>query len=336
MEQEPLAKKRKVHASFTKPYDRPPISRSADYDNNQESFKDSLFYVYDAKQKTLVSNQNFKGLTKCLMLQSGYSDAAFALKAPSNGAQINLFSMCLRFVADNLTMVDCLEGFPSIVGEVLFTECVKREKFNAKKEPCKDVETGLVLFAKSYPEYMIEKLNLANKKLVFKSLQNVLSFCHIQSLNLSNCGLMTLEANLADLLKVSQMTLKHLSLSSNGLDENFVKMFTLPQRLGYVDYRKLEYLDLTNNSGLTKPSDLNLKYFGKYESLAQIIVSWNQSSSHKKTVKDNDPFKICSCKPHNSSCEVENAGWVTRLSMEDLVSVAELSNERHLSSVEGL
>jgi hypothetical protein len=331
MNNQPFSKKRKLCHTSSRQFNRTPAAN-----DDQESPNDNLFYVYDARKKTLVSNHKLYTASKCSMTLPTDANATFALRPLGNGQQLNLFSMCLRFVADNLHLVDSLEGFPSLVGEVLFSECVKCDKFNAKKDSFSSVEAGLVLFAKSYPESLIEKLSLANKKLALNSLKTVLSLCNIQSLNLSGCSLMSLETNLADILKASQSTLKDLNLSSNELDENFLKKFTLPQRLGYVNFEKLENLDLQDNPDLESFS--NIKYLSKYGSLNRVVLSRRGAPLKSAKKEDLNGFRICSCPSEKTSRmhQLANSGWISRVNIEDLVSVEESSKHSQMSSVEGL
>jgi hypothetical protein len=333
MNPEPFTKKRKLyHDSYNskKSYSN---STKSFIDNEIDSMNQNLYYIYDAKQKNLVSNfKTSRNVNSFVMKPLADGDSTtFALR-PVDG-KINLFAMCLRFTAENLHMVDSLDGFPSLVGEILYDECVKCNKFNAKKDSLQAVESNLLLFAKTYPDYLIESLDLARQKLIFNSVKNFLFYCNVYSLNLSKCNLMSLQENLADILKASQSTLNYLNLSGNDLDENFLKKFTLPQRLGYVDFAKLELVDLTDNPEL-RPNDGIMKYLSKYQSLNEVRLSSKPTAKLAGSVLYE--FKLCVCpSSENNSARSKNSGWIVKINLEDLVSVEENSKNNQMSSVEG-
>ena len=332
MNSNPLSKKRKLESDVfnSKSY------RSSFHESQElrESTEMGLFYVYDIKKRNLTSRFNTGNASQYVMkLRTIHPDTEYSLKPINN--KIKLFDMCLRFVALNLELVDSLVGFPSLIGETLYNECVKCNKFNGKNEAQKSIEYNLLLFVRAYPEFA-QSLNLVNRRLALNNLKPVISHCCIHSLDLSNCDLANFDSNLADILKSSSNTLVNLNLSSNNLDETFLKKFTLSQRLGYVNFAKMETLDLRRNP-ILRVEDNILKYFVKYESLNQISISasskFDVANSFTKNVLH--AFNICTCIVGSADVNIQSQGWITKISFNDLISIEESVNYARKSSAEG-
>jgi hypothetical protein len=330
MFEEPSNKKRRIDSALST------ISNFKNsHNNNHETNEDAFFYVYEAKKRNLKSNLKIDSNARLIMKGIRIDDdpKSYCLRPVYN--RINLFDMCLRFVALNFDLVDSLIGFPSLIGEMLFSECVKCQKFNAKKE-FKTVESHLNVFAQTYPDLLIESINLANKKLVLPNILVTISYCQIRRLDLSGCNLMSSfsnSSNLVDHLKSSSVYLEYLNLSDNNLDENFIKKFTLPQRLGYVNFDNLSTLDLRNNKSI-KVSNSILKYFTKYERLNQIFCDAEKDLQLVKSTTFN--YKNCSCDSFNLiNLKVDNKGWINRVCLDDLVTLEQEKAESHQSSTQG-
>jgi hypothetical protein len=288
-------------------------------DNESNEFKNNLFYVYDVKKKKLCSNLNISKQVPKFKQDVDLNNLDYVLK-PIGNKNIRLFDMCLRFIANNIENVDSLIGFPSQIGELLFNECIKIGKFDSHLQNSnKNSKLNLALFAYAYPDMLIESINLSNiEKFAFLNFQSILSQCLIQNLDLSNVKLNEIlqnnEKTLCDLLKSSSTTLAYLNLSNNDLDEDFIKKFTLPQRLNYVKFEKLNTIDLSSNVRIQFSQNLIKKYFNKFDSLNEIIITHSLNDSKYFNNKD-DIYQICNCN-HEQTAGLLTTGWISKLSLE--------------------
>jgi hypothetical protein len=294
-----------------------------DGDNESNEFKNNLFYVYDAKKKRLCSNFIIPNHTAKQddVVDLNLKDKTYVLK-PIDKKNIKLFDMCLRFIADNIENVDSLIGFPSQIGELLFNECIKIGKFDSHSNKSNKIsKSNLHLFADAYPDMLIESISLSNiNKFAFLNFQSILSQCLIHSLDLSNVKLNEILQNneiaLSDLLKSSSTSLFYINLSSNDLDEDFLKKFTLPQRLNYVNFEKLATIDLSSNFRIPFSQNLINKYFNKFDSLNKIIITYSLNDSMNLNSKDY-MYRLCNC-VNEEATSLSNTGWISKLSIEKL------------------
>lgn len=290
---------------------------------------DNFYYIYENKKRNLSCNFKLSAST-CNTNTNATSETDtgyFSLEAPRNGgAAFSLFNMCLKFIARHIDMVESLHGFPEIVAERLFEQCVQQSIFClSPTNNTKQIDLNLKLFANVYTDVFITGLNLSNR--TPKQVNFLLPYVaasNLVELNLSNCRLNDLfggESTLMDVLKNSAHSLRLLDLSCNDLDDGFLRKFTLPCRLNHVNMIKLEYVNLSANLRL----DVNvLKYFSKFSCLNEVMLSLRSRSTNSSF----EQFKLCKCPIEKRT--VLNRGWIERVNLDCLVD----ENER-VSSVEG-
>lgn len=311
----PINKKRKLDSIHQK-------SNHETIDQNEENF----YYIYESKKRNLTSNLRIKP-TKFQAESKEDETLSFSLK-PCSSERIRLFDMCLNFIALHLNLVDSLVGFPSIVGEDLFKECVKCSKFNSENR-------NLSLFADAYPEYLIKSINLSAKPSIFTSLVPIIEKCFIKQLDISNCNLNMLltenNLNLSEILKNSAEFLEYLNLSSNQLNETFIQKFTLPQRVHLIDFQKLNEINLSKNLELNSGTIFQ-RYFLKFKNLSKISISCSKASKSDANFK----FKVCSC----SALELItlNSGWISNIALDKLDSKLDKVKDKNelINSSQGL
>ncbi len=235
---------------------------------------------------------------------------------PSSKNNFKLFDMCLTFIATNLEHVDSLIGFPSQIGLLLFKECVKINKFNSP--------SCLIIFARAYPDLLIESLNLSSSSINNNILQHVsplITICCLKKLDLSSCNLNELNNfDLISNLKESSCSLEYLNLANNKLDENFIRKLTIPQRVNSLNFIKLTHLNLSHNYKLKSFQYLIEKYFCRFKSLNEIYFSCLKNEQ-QISIKEEDycsDFKLCKCLLNNNI--IENNGWISYLTFESLLS----------------
>jgi len=187
----------------------------------------------------------------------------------------------------------------------------------------------------AYPKDFIISLRLESKEELafFHPLLTISS--NIEHLDLSNSNLQSclkeFDLNLMEILRASSKTLKSLNLSGNCLDSDFLKKFTLPQRLSLVNFENLNRINLSYNHNLCLSNELmcNIK---KFESLSELILSKCQHKDHSKTYFNG--FSICSCDTNlTKKLHCQNSGWISKLTIKDLI-LNETKNA--LNSSEGI
>ena len=206
------------------------------------------------------------------------------------------------------------------------------EKFNADEYSPDSAQKCLLKFANAYPYSLIESVNLTFKSAKFLfQLRPIISVCFMKKLDLSACNLNQLcnseneveRINLIEILKESACSLEYLNLSKNKLDESFVKKFTLTQRLGYLNFRRLLSVDLRQNYKL-KSMDMNKYFTRKYESLNEIYVSrLKMDANEMNALYENECFRYCKCKQEQIA--LKNRGWISNLALEKLASFNEIT-----------
>ena len=189
----------------------------------------------------------------------------------------------------------------------------------------------------AYSNVFVNTLRLRNKEELryFHPILNVSS--NIRHLDLSNTNLnqllTELGLNLSELLRTSSKELESLNISHNNLDENFVKKFSLPQRLDLINFECLKCLNLSFNPNIRVSSDF-FGYFKKFGALNEIILSKTQLVDTNK--RHFNAFCACFCNGKDialNNLHCQNTGWVSRLNMQTLISN---KNEKSTSSAQGI
>jgi hypothetical protein len=285
---------------------------------NEDDCETAFCYIYEKKRRTFdydSTNSNRVQVEPNSNNQINFKPENACLKPASN--TFTLFSLCLTFIAKNVDFLDTLVDFPVQIGQLLFDECIKCSQFDlnhVKSE--KLIKQRIRLFAQAYPENLIEQFKCSSK-LEFIYLEPLINLCFITKLDLSKCDLMSMAAendwNLSDVLKSSSDTLTHLNLSENNLNEPFVRKFTLPQRMRFVNFKKLSFLDLSLNPDLKLESNY-LKYFLKFPDLNEMKISIKDLNVQNHF----EEFKICKCNEQCQMTEIYNVGWITKINMKQI------------------
>jgi hypothetical protein len=173
----------------------------------------------------------------------------------------------------------------------------------------------------AYPNDLITSLRLKRKEELQLFLPLIQSSSSIKHLDLSYSNLKVnlneFDLNLVEILRESSQTLESLNLSGNDLDGDFLKKFTLPQRLNVVNFERLKCINLSFNPNLYFSDELT-STLKKFESLKEIILSKTQLKD--KTKKSLDVFCICSCDTNVvDKLHCQNLGWIEKLSIDDLI-----------------
>ena len=234
---------------------------------------------------------------------------------PTSG--LRLFDMCLMFVGEHVECVEHFKGFPSLIGSIIFNECIKLEKFNAEKSASSLIQTILLRFANDYPNLLINSINLSGQsKELLLFLKPILAICSIIEINLSDCKLNEIkeEFTMLNVLANSRSKLEYLNLSNNKLDGDFLQKFTVPQRLQTTDFSELTCLDLRENYKL-KSLDF-LKYLTKFNKLNQVYLSVPKDETIDKPFYG---FQQCKCnKPLKAN--INKAGWFEKICLDKLIA----------------
>ena len=213
------------------------------YDDEEEN----IYYIYEPRKR-----QHLESKTKSTKPQPQFTkpDQQF-INLASNLTQANLkptkslklFDMCLNFIALNVECIEHLRTLPSLVGEIIFNNCIKLDKFN-----CKVYRTDLILdcislFAKAYPHLLIESVNLTDLPPETLTLMaTIISECSLKRLNLKNtnlnelCSEVKAKVNLEINVYYNECPIKNEnSLKSNRkVNVSFKKLFI--KNLGYLFY----------------------------------------------------------------------------------------------------
>lgn len=215
---------------------------------------------------------------------------------PNN--KINLFAMCLDFIAENIDAVESFRGFPSLVGEIIFKRCLDLNKFTQV--------SNLALFVAAYPDLICPSIDLSHRDLFnYQHLLDVIAPCHISELNLDGSDLVSSGLGLFEFLRSSSHVLRYLSLRSNNLNDNYIRKSTLPVRMGLVRFECLRYINLSNNKRLTSACLVN---FDKFGSLNEVLVDFKNTTGL---------MRVCKC-PANKSVVISSSGWMANLDLSEL------------------
>jgi hypothetical protein len=275
-----------------------------------------LYFVYESKRRVLWSNFKFT--------EKKEVDLNIDSTRINKNELKSLFNICLTFIAKNIEFVEDFIDFPSQFGQLIFKECVQIGRFNFNETNFIKEEHSLKLFAQAYPDLIGNSLTLKSNPILFSYFENIMKFCFIKFLDLSNCDLKTRE-NLVEILGNSVNSLEVLNLSNNGLDEGFIKKFTLSQRLSIGNFSKLSLIDLSNNFKL-QPNIL--KYFCNYKNLNEVLMSVDKLKEFESS--NDDYFRICSCE--FNQIEIKNDGW-----LKDVIeSSKNLSYQIRTSAIKGI
>ena len=270
--------------------------------NNTETVSNELYFVYEPKRRFIWSN--FKH-------NDNYDDNLNENNSENRTTKElkSLFKICLTFIAKHVECVENFNEFPSQIGYLIFKECIQHGRFNFNEINFDKEEQSLKLFAKAYPDLIGSSFNLNSNPILFSYLSNIMKFCFIKCLDLSSCNLMIIknEKNLLEILGNSMDTLEALNLSNNCLDEEFIKMFTLSQRLNLANFSRLMSLNLTRNFKLQPEC---LKYFCNLKKLNEIFLSVDKYKEFESSVDDS--FRICSCdcSSQEGFFDIKNDGWL--------------------------
>ena len=203
----------------------------------------------------------------------------------------------------------------------MFNESIKTGKFNAKSSPIPSIKKRLNLFLTAYPNDLITSLRLKNKEELQLFLPLIQASSSIKHLDLSYSNLKVnlneFDLNLVETLRASSQTLESINFSGNDLDGDFLKKFTLPQRLNVVNFKRLKSINLSFNPNLNFSNELT-STLKKFESLKEIILSKTQLKDQTK--KSFNDFCICSCDTNViDKVHCQNLGWIEKLSVDDLI-----------------
>lgn len=236
----------------------------------------------------------------------------FALKPSS--PKLNLFAMTLRFVALHSDMIDSLCGFPSLIGEIIFNECMLKLKKSL---------SNLEIFIRAYPDLVCTSLNLSNRDICeYRGLLDILKNSHLTHLDLGNSDLLFNQFDLLDFLRSSENSLESLSLRNNSLNDLYIRKLTMSTRLGLCRFAQLRHLNLSENPRLTRAC---LGFLHKFERLNEIVTSEDE-------LKGDGTFKRCMCSKDNGNdvkdVVKENKGWLASVCLEDLRDVDVISTPK--------
>ena len=102
--------------------------------------------------------------------------------------EINLFNMCIDFIADKLFLVENFVDFPDVIGHKIFQAAKCRDMFYSFANSTH--RNSVSLFCEAYMEQVLSELSLAGKPWISSSLLCTLNmFNHIMKLEVSGCYL---------------------------------------------------------------------------------------------------------------------------------------------------
>ncbi|XP_035231661.1 leucine-rich repeat-containing protein 42-like isoform X2 [Stegodyphus dumicola] len=157
----------------------------------------------------------------------------------------SLFMVTLDYVSKNAESIQCLIGFPDIVGQKIFERYISLNEFIccSARDHIKVIRT----FKIAYENLLLESLNLNSNLLVINEyLDHILELTHfITELCVCDCYL----GNNHELIEhISNLhRLKKLCLKNNSLKDGAIRKITLPLRMFNKGPTQLEYLNLAGN-----------------------------------------------------------------------------------------
>lgn len=160
--------------------------RKQDYDDLDD------YYLYDFKKRgNYESCDKLKSLNLQLVcIKPAKKLIDQVLLKPVNPQSPKLFDMCLRFIALNVECVDSFRNLPSLIGHLIFMECIKVKKFEGQQYPTDLILECISLFSRAYPDLLIESINLNNlPKDLLIFMTKIINGCSVKKLNLSRTQL---------------------------------------------------------------------------------------------------------------------------------------------------
>ncbi|GAB6023946.1 Leucine rich repeat containing 42 [Chamberlinius hualienensis] len=157
-----------------------------------------------------------------------------------------LLDIVLQFIAKNVENLESLNGFPELLGELIFKALVTHCQTSNQ-----DIGPHLKVFSDAYQNVVLKSLNLSRKLVTlnehFENLQ--LTLIYLTALDLSHCHL----GSKHDILDcIAEMTeLKILHLNDCAVDDEAIRRITIPCRVYKKGIITLQELDLSNNTKLT-------------------------------------------------------------------------------------
>ncbi|XP_069127732.1 uncharacterized protein [Argopecten irradians] len=214
----------------------------------------------------------------------------------------SLLNLVIQYVSQHLELVESFEGFPEIVGELIFRAAESNSKFDYHGDEYHECLRRLVLFTDAYGEVVLSKLSLTRR---WSSLH--LYKCHLQlfrdltALELAECGL---DDNDELLPHIGQHLhkLKCLSLQQNKLTDNGLVRMTTPYRVMGVGPGELESINISDNQEITGSGVL--KYLSAFQDLVEINIT---GTSRNESLLKLWQFDIK--KESSTSPDVINTGW---------------------------
>lgn len=99
----------------------------------------------------------------------------------------SLLTLCVRFVAININLVDSLVDFPEVVGKSLFDAVVASGSVD---KPSSSASTILQLFTDAYQEAVLDKLSFKGvHQVITPNLELWQSFSYLKKLDVADCKL---------------------------------------------------------------------------------------------------------------------------------------------------
>ncbi|XP_031558350.1 leucine-rich repeat-containing protein 42-like [Actinia tenebrosa] len=237
------------------------------------------------------------------LIDSEPKAASCSLKVQNgNSSPTSLFSICLDFVAKNITIVESLCGFPEIVGKELFNRVQINGGFP------KGCQQNLQLFCDAYGSVVLSKLSLKYRYLEVNEVDYLRCFPCLTELDLSHCLLGSDHELLAHVAKVT--SLLKLSLKDNGLNDSDLKCLTLPLRVMGAGPLTLSTLDLSCNPDISNLSVRYLTTFSKLTSLNLSGTSVTMAGVSRLTAATNLKFSPTSTEFFSENA-IKTEGWAS-------------------------
>ena len=155
-----------------------------------------------------------------------------------------LKEICLSLVSRFAECIESLEGFPIIMGEELWRQCVKQDERMMKS--CQSTQTIVELFEDAYGEEMLQSCRL-NQILVINNYEQELLILlrHCRKIDFTGAKLCDND-DIIVALPIACPHLTHLNLSQNNFSSVVLRiLFGLP--LDPPKCHRLEYFDISKN-----------------------------------------------------------------------------------------
>ena len=159
-----------------------------------------------------------------------------------------LKEICLSLVSRFAECIESLEGFPIIMGEELWRQCVKQDERMMKS--CQSTQTIIELFEDAYGEEMLQSCRL-NQILVINNYEQELLILlrHCRKIDFTGAKLCDND-DIIVALPIACPHLTHLNLSQNNFSSVVLRiLFGLP--LDPPKCQRLEYFDISKNPSVS-------------------------------------------------------------------------------------